>query len=142
MAKFVKTLVLAVIGLFVLWIVAAQIYAARKEAPVDPKIVGLTFVRTQKMAQLYALQDPNDRTPPSQIAKQLQFICDNLKQTVCPVFVWRNANDVAKGWPMTDQEDKTLYLNYIRNLNTGHESMTMQDENGRVEDVIFDHSHR
>ncbi|MDD3182650.1 MAG: hypothetical protein PHD48_07610 [Alphaproteobacteria bacterium] len=138
--KFLKTFVLSVIGLLVLWVVVAQIYVPHKDLRADPKIVELTFVRTQGMAQLYALNNPNDQTPPKQIATQLQFVCDKLKQPICPVFVWRKVSDVAKGWPMTGQEDKTLYLNYLRNLNTNHEELTMQDDTGRTEEVIFDRS--
>ncbi len=104
----------------------------------DPKAANIDFVRVQGKAQLYVLHDAHDTTAPAQIVRQLQYICDSIKERVCPVFLWKEREYVAKSWPMTDREGDAVFISYIRNLNTGHESATVSYDNGkREEDLVF-----
>lgn len=102
---------------------AQRLYDARQ----DPQVAKLKFVAQRAKVRTYALENPDDTTPPETIVRQLQYFCDDMNSTVCIIAVWKNEADAAQGFPMSDHESDTLYLNYARNLNTGFEQLMLND---------------
>lgn len=103
--------------------VAQNLYDARQ----DPQAVNLKIVTQWPKARAYALENPDDTTPPETIARQLQYICDGMNSTVCIIHVWKSEADTPRSQPFTDREDETRYLSYTRNLNTGFEELLLND---------------
>lgn len=120
----------------------------RKETPrarpigPNPKTVELIITRHAAMSWLYALADPNDKTPPDRIADQLRYECDVAGTSVCVMLVWKNIHEAPTTMPMTDKQADDQYLSYTRNLNTHFEELLVSNGKGGMDDYPIINSTR
>lgn len=138
MRKLIKYLFLIVAAIFV-WLAILiamkpspeQLVERRRQTLVNPHTVELKITRHKGMSWLYALADPNDKTPPDQIANQLRYECDVAGTPVCVMLVWKNIDEAPTTMPMTDKQADDQYLSYTRNMNTHFEELLVSNGDGK-----------